>query len=113
MSAPTRMASPRKLHDQADSMVQFARCLVPGDGAGRTSEGLRRLATVLPALGPHRTAGGCWRGACEALAGGGAALIVRCRPSQSTGGTRQAKAQPANENYVHSGNESPGQTFGN
>jgi hypothetical protein len=72
----------------------------------------RRLAPTRPALDPHRPAGGCWRGACEALDGGCAALIVRCRPSRSTGGTRQAKQQPANENHVHSGSESPGQTFG-
>jgi len=42
-----------------------AASLGEGDGGGNpTSEGLRRLATVLPSLERHRPAGGCRRGAC-------------------------------------------------
>lgn len=80
-------------------------------GPDRTSEGLRRLAMVLPSLDPHRLADGCWRGACGVFDSGPFALIVRCQPSRSAGGTCEAKKQTENvavnalpsktkENYV-------------
>jgi hypothetical protein len=104
-----------RLQNARRSSLDSASCTVFGirRGSDRTSEGLRRPTMGLPSVDPHRPAGGCWRVARGGVDSGRLALIVPCRPSRSTGGTRQAKAQPANENYVHSGNESPGQTFGN
>jgi hypothetical protein len=63
-------------------------------GPDRTSEGLRRLATVLPSLDPPRPASDYWQGACGVFDGGRFALIVRCRASRSTRGTCQAKDYP-------------------
>jgi hypothetical protein len=57
----------------------------------RTSEALRRFATLLPALDPPRSAGGCGRGVCGVFDGGAFAMIARGRPPWSTRGTCEAK----------------------
>ena len=65
-------------------------------GPDRTSEGLRRLATVLPSFDPHRPASDYWRCACGVYDGGRFALVVRFRASRTTRGTCQAKEYPEN-----------------
>ena len=60
-------------------------------GSKRPSEGLRQPATVLLPTDSHRPTSGYCLDTCGVFDDGRIALIVRCRPSRSTCGTRQAK----------------------